>query len=308
MAIILGDHQYGKAENRIVRIVRDTPRHQIRDVNVSTCLRGRFDDAHLTGDQGTVLPTDTQKQTSYAFAKTTGLTSLERYAHALAAHFVGDVEPVDQARIELEEFAWERVTVGGQEHDFSWVRSGQETRTVAVTVDADGSTWITGGLKDLVVLKSSGSEFHGFLEDEYTVLEPTSDRIMATSLVARWRFDTSPGSATAVDLATFDFDAAYAAVKAAMVETFASFHSLALQQTLFQMGRAAIEAVPELVEVRLSAPNKHHFAYDLGRFGIENHNEVFHADDRPYGLIQASVTVEGAPDAGPAWDQYSGLV
>ncbi|SEJ24285.1 factor-independent urate hydroxylase [Demequina mangrovi] len=300
MGIILGDHQYGKAENRIVRIVRDTPRHEIRDVNVSSCLRGRFDEAHLTGDQGAVLPTDTQKQTSYAFAKTVGLASLERYAYALATHFVDDVEPVDQARVELEEFAWERVSVGGEEHDFSWVRKGQEVRTVAVTYDAEG-TWITGGLKDLVVLKSSGSEFHGFLKDEYTVLEPTSDRIMATSLVAKWRFG-------AVDVATFDFDAAYAAIKTALVETFAGFHSLALQQTLYEMGKAAIEAVPELVEVRLSAPNKHHFTYDLAPFGIENANEVFHADDRPYGLIQASVTTDDAPPAGPAWQQYSGLV
>lgn len=300
MAIILGDHQYGKAENRIVRIVRDSPRHEIRDVNVSSCLRGQFDEAHLTGDQGAVLPTDTQKQTAYAFAKTVGLTSLERYAHALASHFVHDVEPVDQARVELEEFAWERVSVGGAEHDFSWVRSGQEVRTVAVTVE-DGGLWVTGGLKDLVVLKSSGSEFHGFLEDEYTVLEPTSDRIMATSLVARWRFGD-------VDVATFDFDECYAEIKAALVETFAGFHSLALQQTLYEMGKAALEAVPELVEVRLSAPNKHHFTYDLARFGIANDNEVFHADDRPYGLIQASVTRDDAPAAGPAWQQYSGLV
>ena len=38
MAIVLGPHRYGKAENRIVRIVRDTPRHEIRDLNVSTAL------------------------------------------------------------------------------------------------------------------------------------------------------------------------------------------------------------------------------------------------------------------------------
>ncbi len=170
----------------------------------------------------------------------------------------------------------------------------------SVTVE-DGGLWITGGLKDLVVLKSSGSEFHGFLSDEYTVLEPTSDRIMATSLVARWRFGS-------LDVEAFDFDEAYAEIKAALIETFAGFHSLALQQTLYQMGSAALEAVPELVEVRLSAPNKHHFAYNLAPFGIENRNEVFHADDRPYGLIQASVTRDGAPDAGPAWQQYSGLV
>ena len=207
---------------------------------------------------------------------------------------------MDQARVELEEFAWERVSVGGAEHDHTWVRAGQEVRTVAVTVE-DGATWITGGLKDLTVLKSTGSEFHGFLSDEYTVLEPTSDRIMATSLVAKWRFGE-------VDAATFDFDETYAEIKAALVETFADHHSLALQQTLYEMGKAALEAVPELVEVRLSAPNKHHFLYDLGRFGIDNANEVFHADDRPYGLIQASVTRDDAPAAGPAWQQYSGLV
>ena len=57
MSIILGDHQYGKAENRVVRIYRDSPRHEIHDVNVSTALRGDFEAAHLEGDQSAVLPT-----------------------------------------------------------------------------------------------------------------------------------------------------------------------------------------------------------------------------------------------------------
>ena len=42
MAIILGDNQYGKAESRVVRISRDSPRHEIRDLNVTTALRGPF--------------------------------------------------------------------------------------------------------------------------------------------------------------------------------------------------------------------------------------------------------------------------
>ncbi|WP_297081913.1 factor-independent urate hydroxylase [uncultured Demequina sp.] len=303
MGITLGDHQYGKAENRIVRIVRDSARHEITDVNVSTCLRGAFEDAHLTGDQGAVLPTDTQKQTAYAYAKTVGLDPIEDYALALATHFVDDVEPVDGARVELEEFAWARVDADGtgDGHDHTWVRSGQEVRVAAVTVEGTADarrTWVTGGLKDLVILKSTGSEFHGFLTDEFTILEPTDDRIMATSLDARWRFDGTPA----------DWNGAYATIKATLASTFADHHSLALQQTLYEMGKAALEAVPELVEVRLSAPNKHHFAYDLEPFGIENHGEVFHADDRPYGLIQASVIRDDAPDAGPAWQQYSGLV
>jgi urate oxidase len=293
--IILGKNQYGKAENRVVRIYRDTPRHEIHDVNVSICLRGDFSAAHLTGDQSDVLPTDTQKQTAYAYAKEKGLTSIEEYGLALARHFVHDVEPVRGARIELDEYAWERAVVDGTEHDHTFIRKGQEVRTAAVTVDDDGE-WVVGGLKDLVILKSTGSEFAGFLSDPYTILEPTHDRVMATSLVAQWRF-------TATDV---DWDEVYTGVKTQLVKQFAVVQSLALQQTLFHMGKAVLEQFPQLAEVRLSAPNKHHFVYDLSPFGLENPGEVFHADDRPYGLIQATVTRSDAPPAGPAWDLQQG--
>jgi urate oxidase len=293
--IILGKNQYGKAENRLVRIYRDAPRHEIHDVNVSVCLRGDFAAAHLAGDQSDVLPTDTQKQTAYAYAKEKGLQSIEDYALALAKHFVADVEPVVGARIEIEEYAWERVVVDGTEHDHTWVRKGQEVRTAAITVEGNDE-WVIGGLKDLVILKSTGSEFAGFLTDPYTVLEPTHDRVMATSLVAQWRFTTSE----------VDWEATYVGVKAQLVKQFAIVQSRALQQTLYEMGKAVLQTYPQIAEIRLSAPNKHHFIYDLSKFGLENHNEVFHADDRPYGLIQATVTRDDAPDPGPAWDLQRG--
>jgi urate oxidase len=297
--IILGKNQYGKAENRVVRIYRDTPRHEIHDVNVSTCLRGDFSAAHLVGDQSSVLPTDTQKQTAYAYAKEKGLRSIEDYGLALARHFVHDVDPVLGARVEIEEYAWERVIVDGAEHDHTWIRKGQEIRTAAITVSADedaAGEWVVGGLKDLVILKSTGSEFAGFLTDPYTVLTPTHDRVMATSLVAQWRFTT----------AEIDWESTYVGVKTQLVKQFAVVQSLALQQTLYQMGKAVLESYPEIAEVRLSAPNKHHFVYDLSPFGLENDNEVFNADDRPYGLIQATVTRDDAPAPGPAWDLQQG--
>ncbi|MHC9291467.1 factor-independent urate hydroxylase [Mycobacterium sp. LTG2003] len=297
--IVLGSNQYGKAENRVVRIYRDTPRHEIHDVNVTTCLRGDFSAAYLSGDQSAVLPTDTQKQTAYAYAKEKGLISIEEYGLALARHFVHDIAPVTGARIEIDEYAWERVIVDGSEHDHTWVRKGQEVRTVAVTVD-DGGEWVIGGLKDLVILKSTGSEFAGFLTDEYTVLEPTRDRLMATSLVAQWRFTSPVGTSPAT------WDEIYASVKAHLAKQFAVVRSRALQQTLYHMGKAVLESHPMIAEIRLSAPNKHHFAYDLTPFGLANNNEVFHADDRPYGLIQATVTRDDAPPAGPAWDMHRG--
>jgi urate oxidase len=290
MGIVLGPNQYGKAENRVVRIYRDTPRHEIRDVNVSTSLRGDFSAAHLTGDQASVLPTDTQKNTCYAYAKEKGLGAIEDYGLTLARHFVEDVAPVEGARIEVDEYFWDRIEVDGRPHDHSFVRRGQEIRTTVVTRDGDRE-WVVSGLKDLVILKSTGSEFRGFLTDRYTTLQETSDRIMATSLIARWRY-------LGTDV---DWDAPYAGIRSVLLARFAQVHSLALQQTLWEMGKTVLERYDAVAEIKFSAPNKHHFLVDLSPFGVDNPGEVFHADDRPYGLIQASVVREGAEDAGLAW-------
>ncbi len=191
MGIVLGPHQYGKAETRLVRIYRDGPEHQIRDLNVSTSLRGDFADAHLHGDQAQVLPTDTQKNTAYAFAMDRGVGEIEDYALALARHFAEDVEPVQAARVDVEEYLWERISVAGTPHPHAFVRSGQEIRTAAAIVEGragEQKAWVLSGLRDLILLKSTGSEFAGFLRDRYTTLAETHDRVLATSLVARWRY------------------------------------------------------------------------------------------------------------------------
>ena len=190
MGIVLGPNQYGKAENRVVRVYRDQPRHVMRDLNVSTSLRGEFSAAHTTGDQAHILPTDTQKNTAFAFAKQQGVDDIEDYALALARHFL-NVPHVTSAQIEVDEYAWERIEVAGQGHDHAFVRGGQDTRTTLVTVERsadDTSAVVVSGMKDLVLLKTTGSEFRGFYTDEYTTLQPTDDRIMATSLTARWRY------------------------------------------------------------------------------------------------------------------------
>jgi urate oxidase len=293
MAIVLGPNQYGKAETRVVRIYRDAPRHEIRDISVSTALRGDFAAAHLRGDQSQVLPTDSQKNTCFAYAKQKGIGQIEDYAISLARHFVEDVAPVTGARVEVEEYAWERISVGGEEHDHAWVSRGAEVRTAVVTVEGSGPgqrTGVISGLKDLVLLKSTGSEFWGFLKDGYTTLAETHDRVLATSLTARWRY-------TRTDV---PWGRVHQDVRRLLVERFAQVHSFALQQTLWEMGKAALEAHPEIAEIELSAPNKHHIPVDLAPFGVSNNGEVFHADDRPYGLIECTVGRDGTPDPGQA--------
>lgn len=298
MSIVLGPNQYGKAENRVVRIYRDSERHEIRDLNVSTSLRGDFAEAHLTGDQSRILPTDTQKQTVYAYAKEKGIGEVEDFALALGRHFVDDTDPVELAQVRIEEYEWERISVDGSEHNHSWVRKGQETRTTLVTVDGKGGpVSVVSGLQDLVLLKSTGSEFYGFLEDGYTTLVPTHDRIMSTSLTARWRY-------IGTDV---DWGKTYDSIRQILLERFADVHSLALQQTLYEMGKAVLEVHESVAEIKFSAPNKHHYVYDLSPFGLDNPNEVFQVGDRPYGLIEAAVLRDDAPPAGLAWDTVPGF-
>jgi urate oxidase len=286
MAIVLGPNQYGKAENRVVRIYRDTARHQIRDLNVSTALRGDFTAAHVDGDQAAVLPTDTQKNTAFAYAKKHGVTSPEDYAVALGRRLLAAAPAATGARIGVEEYAWDRIPVAGRGHDHAFVRRAGEVRTAVVDVTAAG-VQVESGLTDLVVLKSTGSEFKGFLRDEYTTLPEADDRILATSLTARWRHDPDR-------TAGLDWDAAYAAVRALLLETFASTYSRALQETLYAMGSAVLEARPEVTEIAFTAPTRHHHLVDLAPFGLPNDGEVFVAADRPYGLIEATVCREGS--------------
>ncbi len=305
MAIRLGPNQYGKAENRVVRVYRDTARHQIRDLNVSTSLRGAFEDAHVTGDQAEILPTDTQKNTVFAFAKEKGIDSIEEFALTLGDHYLASTPAADGARIEIDEYAWERIQVDGAGHDHSFVRSGSGVRTTVVNIDGRGEdrrAHVVSGIKDLVVLKSTGSEFFGYLKDKYTTLPETHDRILATSLVTRWRYDASFS-----DRGGVDWDKSYDAIKLLLLQRFAEIHSLALQQTLYGMGQSVLEQHAEVAEIKFSAPNKHHFLSDLSPFGLENPGEVFFAADRPYGLIEASVLRDEASNAGSAWHAVPGF-
>jgi urate oxidase len=282
MGIVLGPNSYGKAETRVVRIVRDTPRHEIRDLNVSTALRGDFAAAHTDGDQANVLPTDTQKNTAFAYARKHGVTSPEDYALALGGRLLAATPAATGATITVEEFAWDRIQVDGAAHDHAFVRRGGEVRTTRVDVTADRAV-VVSGLHDLVVLKSTGSEFKGFLRDEYTTLPDADDRILATALRAEWTYHR------ATDV---DWDATYAAVRALLLATFATTYSRALQETLYAMGRAVLEAREEVGEISFSAPSKHHFLVDLAPFCLDNPGEVFVAADRPYGLIEATVLRE----------------
>lgn len=278
----LGQNQYGKAETRLLRVYREGTAHRVKDLSVSIALSGAMDEVHYSGSNANVLPTDTTKNTVFAFAKEHGVASAEDFAVCLARHFVAGQAQIHRARVRVEEYGWRRT--GGTGHSF--VRTGQETRTTEVEHDGEGFQ-VVSGLKDLVVLNSTDSEFRGFARDRYTTLEETGDRVLATEVAARWRYIWSgAGQAPA-------WDASYEEVRGHLLAAFAGTYSRSLQQTLYTMGARVIEHRPDIDEVRLSLPNKHHFLVDLSPFGLDNDDEVYLAADRPYGLIEGTVLREG---------------
>jgi urate oxidase len=289
VAIVLGPNRYGKAETRVVHVSRDGDQHRLTDLNVSISLAGDLDATHLTGDNASVLPTDTMKNTVYAFARD-GVGEPEAFAVRLARHFVARQGAIHTAVVSISAYGWTRLGP----HSFQ--RDGDVVRTASVTVSAAGEQ-VVSGLTGLTLLNTTASEFHGFPRDRYTTLPETTDRVLATAVDARWRH-LSADTPMALDT---HWAESWAGMRDALVSGFVNTYSHSLQQTLMAMGTFALATRAEVAEVRLALPNKHHLLVDLSPFNLDNPNEVFIAADRPYGLIEGTVLRDDAAPALAEW-------
>ena len=279
--IVLGRNSYGKSEVRLVKVKRDTDRHELRDLTVDVALEGDFEAAHLKGDNTGLLATDTMRNTVYALAKDHLTGSIEEFGLKLVNHFLEAGPTVERARVRITEHPWNRIEVNGRGHEHSFVRGSGE-RTAAVGGDAGGAR-VEAGIDDLLVLKTTNSGWEGFLRERYTTLPETNDRILATKITANWTYGD----------ADVDFDRLWRSVRDQILATFTDHYSPSVQNTLYRMGEAVLEGFPEIEKIYLSLPNKHHLLYDLERFGMENEGEIFHATSEPYGLIEGSVERAG---------------
>jgi urate oxidase len=214
------------------------------------------------------------RNTVYALAAQHAVEDLELFGRVLVDHFVEAGPSVHRARVQLVEHPWARL--GDHQHAFQRAGGGERVAVVA----GDGvSARVEAGIEDLVLLRTTGSGFEGFLRDRFTTLPETEDRILATAVSARWTY--AEGG--------LDYGAAWRAARDAILATFADHYSPSVQFTLRRMGEAVLRAVDAIERVHLSLPNRHHLLYDLARFGIENDNRVFHASAEPYGLIEGTV-------------------
>jgi urate oxidase len=277
--IELAENRYGKSRVRLMKVTRTPKGNELREWTVQVLLTGDFDSAHYEGDNSKILPTDTMKNTVYSVARKSSAISMEDYAKELIDFLLGRNPQVSLVSVAVEGTMWKRLTVDGKPHPTSFMRGSGEVQTTTVSRGRTGGFRILSGFTNLVVMKTADSGFEGYIQDELTTLKQTGDRLFCTAVTAEWSYTVQ----------TLAFDAMRSALREAMIKTFANHKSKSVQETLYEMGKSALERVAEVDQIKLTMPNKHCLLVDLSRFGQDNPNEIFVPTDEPAGHIEARV-------------------
>lgn len=293
--------RYGKDNVRVLKVWRDPNdrNHQnVIELTVCCLLEGDIEESYTKADNSSIVPTDTVKNTVYILAKQTEVWPIEGFGATIANHFITRYPHIHAAHVDIIQHRWTRFDVQGKPHPHSFMKDGEETRLVSVSKSDDGSPFrITSGLKDLTVLKSTGSTFYGYHKCEYTTLKEAYDRIMSTDVDSTWTWSES-------DVATYGqvqklaadgvFDNAYEGARTVTLETFAVENSASIQACMYNMCQSILKQFKQINNVSYSLPNKHFFEIDLSwHKGIQNTGndaEVYAPQTTPNGLIKCTVS------------------
>lgn len=271
----LSANTYGKARVRVMRVYREGAYNEVRELSVQAMLEGDFAAAYTDGDNGRVVATDTIKNIVNIVARENLRAAAEVFAERLAARLLARYSHVARATVTCRETRWPRA----DSHPHHFVLDGNGLGTATVAATRDGTT-VTSGIDGFTFMKSTQAGWVGYVQDEYTTLPETTDRIVATAMTATWTWNAAPA----------DYERTNALILRTMLAEFATTYSRGVQDSLFRMAGRALETVPELETVSMACPNKHYIPIDLSRFGLQSDNCVFTATDEPHGQIECTVT------------------
>ncbi|HWE86543.1 MAG TPA: urate oxidase [Terracidiphilus sp.] len=275
----LGHNRYGKSRVRVSRISRHGDRHEFQEWTVGVLLEGDFVESYTQADNSKVLPTDTMKNTVYSLARGSKAATIEEFAMELGDYLLHNHAHIARVSVEIAEHAWQPLVVDGRDENTTFKLNGAELQTVDASRERDGQWRIASGVDQLTILKTTKSAFTGYIKDRLTTLKPATDRILGTCATIRWEYESKIS----------DYAGVRSKVMQALLREFAAHDSKSVQHTLFDMGKAALAAAPEIARITLTMPNLHHLLADLSPFGQDNPNHIFVPIDEPHGTIEATV-------------------
>lgn len=195
--------------------------------------------------------------------QTTPRHTPELFGSILASHFIQTYPHIHATHATIVTHRWARMDIDGKPHPHSFVKNGEETRTVQVDATEGVGIDIKTGIRGLTVLKSTNSQFWGFLRDEYTTLPETWDRVLSTDVAADWQWKRLRDLED-VRSNMPKFDATWTAARDITLKTFAEDNSASVQNTMYKMADEILAYQPLVETVEYSLPNKHYF--EIGMF------------------------------------------
>jgi urate oxidase len=269
---------YGKSRVRVMRVHRAGDRQEVRELTVQAMVEGDFDRAFTHADNATSVSTDTMKNVVNIVAREELTAGPEDFCKAVAKRLLERYDSVAKATVTGHETIWRRLEIDGAEHPHAFSLDANGKPFARVVMSGAGSS-VESGLSGFTFLKSTQSGWANYVKEPYTTLAETDDRIAATAMDATWRWRAQP----------VDYAASNKRILDTMLKVFATTYSHSVQDSLYRMGMAALEAVPEITKITLACPNKHYLLANLAPFGMDNPNHVFVATDEPHGQIECTV-------------------
>jgi urate oxidase len=276
--MVLVSNTYGKGRVRTMRVSRLGDLNTVREMTLRVMLEGAFDLAYTQADNRSVIATDTIKNIVNLVAREQMESDAEVFCQAVAQRFLDRYGQVEKVSVVGVETRWTRMIVDGAAHPHGFTLDGNGKPIVRLMQTRLGKT-LESGIDDFTFMKSTGSGWTDYWQDEYTTLPETRDRIAATSMNASWLWSTT----------STDFSPINQRIMQELLKVFVTTYSTSIQDSLYRMGESALEAIPEIARISFACPNKHYLPLDLSRFGVAADNMVFTPTDDPHGQIECVV-------------------
>ncbi len=283
MNVKLAANAYGESGIRLLRVMRRGSVHELKDLTLSVHFEGDFDAAHTSGDNRKILPANTMTNTVYVLARQYPAEAVEEFALHIVEHFLTYNPQLSRIRITAGEHAWSRILIAEKPHASAFISNAGERRTTHITATRE-HTILQSGIENLLVLKTTGAAFEGFLRDPYTTAQEVPNPVISVNMNATWTYETSESEAP--------YSAAWHGIRKILLETFANHEGRSLQHTVYAMGQAVLDNFEAITEIQLGLVDNLYSPVDLKPFGMENENEVFMPGEEPRGLVEATLRRE----------------
>jgi urate oxidase len=244
--------------------------------------------AYTHGDNSRVIPTATI--TNFALQKALSFNgcTIEQFLHYLGNEYLNQYADMEALRLTASELPYHPIPLtndAGQTvtpSDRLLAPTFDVYSTAELLLNRSGVQALEAGLRQIKLIKLTGSAFDGFPRDEFTTLPARVDRPLYIFLEMGWRY-ADPADALSSDVSRW---IPPRQVYDVVAHTFHDFVSMSIQHLLHEFGQRLLDRFPQMDEVWFRAQNR---LWDTAAEADDRRDKVFMDPRPPYGHIRYAV-------------------